>query len=189
MTTPFPVPQDSSRSSRGRAPAGSATRSFVSPLATVLSVVLAALVLVPGAWAQDGSWENLSTMLSDYSYPAIERHTDGTVYAAGVSDATSDIEILEWSPGALDWSVVASGGPEVTGSIGYRVDVIKQGDNFLVAWVEDNTQFVSEYDVASSSWNDVISSTTNSTYNVGSTYTPTEMALDPTTGDVLITNV
>ena len=189
MTTPFPVPQDSSRSSRGRAPAGSATRSFVSPLATVLSVVLAALVLVPGAWAQDGSWENLSTMLSDYSYPAIERHTDGTVYAAGVSDATSDIEILEWSPGALDWSVVASGGPEVTGSSRYRVDVIKQGDNFLVAWVEDNTQFVSEYDVASSSWNDVISSTTNSTYNVGSTYTPTEMALDPTTGDVLITNV
>ena len=189
MTTPFPVPQDSSRSSRGRAPAGSATRSFVSPLATVLSVVLAALVLVPGAWAQDGSWENLSTMLSDYSYPAIERHTDGTVYAAGVSDATSDIEILEWSPSALDWSVVASGGPEVTGSSRYRVDVIKQGDNFLVAWVEDNTQFVSEYDVASSSWNDVISSTTNSTYNVGSTYTPTEMALDPTTGDVLITNV
>ena len=151
--------------------------------------MLAALVLVPGAWAQDGSWEALSTTLSGYSYASIERQADGTVYATGVNEDTDEIEVLKWSPSALDWSVEASGGPEVTGNINKRVDLIKQGDDFLVAWVEDNTQFVSEYDAASSGWNDVISGTTNSTYNVSGTYQAANMALDPTTGDVLIANV
>jgi hypothetical protein len=91
MTTPIPVSQDPSRD---HGPAGSAARSFLSLFAAVLSVVLASLVLAPGAWAQDGSWETLSTTLTDYSNVAIQRHTDGDVYAVGLS-GSDQIEVLK----------------------------------------------------------------------------------------------